>query len=201
MDKLFLNVADIQLRSRVNGPGLRSVIWVQGCTRGCPGCFNPHTHPHDPRHLLDPEALAQRLMRVPDTDGITLSGGEPFEQAAACAVLRKPFARPADRWWSSAVIPMPSCEIAPAPRCNSSDARSTCSLPAPTSKPSRQMAVVGWPVRIRRSIRSLSGCEGSRAGGPGRPCRRAESGQPPAQPYRFSRPARSRLGSTSPEHL
>src|SRR3972149_712339 len=31
-------------RSRANGPGMRAVIWFQGCTRGCPGCFNPETH-------------------------------------------------------------------------------------------------------------------------------------------------------------
>ncbi|MCU0780030.1 MAG: radical SAM protein [Akkermansiaceae bacterium] len=31
-------------RSRANGPGWRSVVWVQGCSLGCPGCFNPQTH-------------------------------------------------------------------------------------------------------------------------------------------------------------
>ena len=30
--------------SQVNGPGRRAVVWVQGCTLGCPGCFNPETH-------------------------------------------------------------------------------------------------------------------------------------------------------------
>lgn len=87
MARILLNVADIRLRSRVNGPGLRSVVWVQGCTRRCRGCFNPHTHPHEKRHLFDPEQLGRELASLPDTDGITISGGEPFEQAPACATL------------------------------------------------------------------------------------------------------------------
>ncbi len=87
MSEILLNVADIRLRSKVNGPGLRSVVWVQGCTIGCPGCFNPHTHPHTTRYLLDPQKLGRLLAQVPETDGITISGGEPFEQAKASAVL------------------------------------------------------------------------------------------------------------------
>ena len=34
----------IEPRSRANGPGVRFVVWLQGCTLGCPGCFNPSTH-------------------------------------------------------------------------------------------------------------------------------------------------------------
>ncbi len=83
----LLNVADIRCRSQVNGPGIRSVVWVQGCTLGCPGCFNPHTHLHEKRHLFEPQALGRHLARAPKADGITLSGGEPFEQAEACAIL------------------------------------------------------------------------------------------------------------------
>lgn len=82
----MLNVADFRLRSRVNGPGVRSVVWVQGCTIGCPGCFNPHTHAHRIIRLAHPRELAEQLLGVPDTDGITISGGEPFEQAHACAI-------------------------------------------------------------------------------------------------------------------
>ena len=87
MPEVVLNVADIRLQSQVNGPGLRSVVWVKGCTIGCPGCFNPHTHPHTKKHLFDAEKVGRFLAQVPDTDGITISGGEPFEQAEACAVL------------------------------------------------------------------------------------------------------------------
>lgn len=84
---ILLNVNDIKHRSRVNGPGLRSVIWVQGCSMRCPGCFNSQTHDHKPCKLLDPEELAIKLSNIPDTVGITISGGEPFEQSHACSVL------------------------------------------------------------------------------------------------------------------
>ena len=87
MSETLLNVANIRSRSEVNGPGTRSVVWVQGCRRHCPGCFNPHTHPHVPVRLLDPARLGRRLAGTEDTIGITISGGEPFEQAEACALL------------------------------------------------------------------------------------------------------------------
>ena len=87
MNDTFLNVADIRHRSQVNGPGLRSVVWVQGCSRKCPDCINPHTHEHKHVKLLYPEELGLRLANIKDTVGLTISGGEPFEQAQACAIL------------------------------------------------------------------------------------------------------------------
>ena len=83
----LLNIANIKHRSQVNGPGLRSVVWVQGCTLKCPGCFNAHTHAHQAVKLVDPEELGQTLTEITDTEGVTISGGEPFQQAAACAIL------------------------------------------------------------------------------------------------------------------
>lgn len=83
----LLNVAAIRRHTRVNGPGLRNAVWVQGCTLRCPGCFNPGTHPHEMKALFDPEALADALARDPDVEGVSILGGEPFEQAAACARL------------------------------------------------------------------------------------------------------------------
>ena len=44
-------------RSRANGPGWRSVVWVQGCSLGCPGCFNPQTHDRE-EIAATPEAEA-----------------------------------------------------------------------------------------------------------------------------------------------
>lgn len=82
----MLNVARLLRRSRVNGPGWRAAVWVQGCTLRCPGCFNPGTHAHARRYLVDPITLADSLAGE-DIEGITLLGGEPFEQAAACARL------------------------------------------------------------------------------------------------------------------
>lgn len=87
MNEILLNVADICHKSEVNGPGIRSIVWVQGCRRKCPGCINPHTQPHEPVKLLDPKKLGQQLAEIKGTIGITITGGEPFEQAEACAVL------------------------------------------------------------------------------------------------------------------
>jgi anaerobic ribonucleoside-triphosphate reductase activating protein len=95
MAELLLNVAAISHRSTVNGPGVRAVVWVQGCTIGCPGCFNPQTHGHEERRLWDPVQLAEELCSIADLDGVTLSGGEPFEQAAACAQFAEMIARTA----------------------------------------------------------------------------------------------------------
>lgn len=84
----LLNVAAIRLRTRSNGPGWRSAVWVQGCSIRCPGCFNAETHPHEARRFWDPEELAGRLL-VDGVEGITILGGEPFEQADTCARLAR----------------------------------------------------------------------------------------------------------------
>mgnify|MGYP001810885102 CR=1 FL=1 len=72
-------------RSRANGPGERFVLWVQGCARRCPGCYNPDTHasPGTGR-FMTPSEIAD-LMPEEGIDGVTVSGGEPFDQAAALA--------------------------------------------------------------------------------------------------------------------
>jgi len=70
--------------SRANGPGLRAVIWVQGCSLGCPGCFNPSTHDPGSGYEIDTETLAQEILSSrASIEGVTISGGEPFEQPVA----------------------------------------------------------------------------------------------------------------------
>lgn len=66
--------------SRVNGPGNRLVVFFQGCGRGCPGCFNPQTHPAQGRLIKTPQEIFDDYLKK-DIEGITVSGGEPFEQA------------------------------------------------------------------------------------------------------------------------
>ncbi len=68
-------------RSAANGPGLRAVLWLQGCTLNCPGCYNPQTH--DPRggYTVPVAALVRRLLALPEIEGLTISGGEPLQQA------------------------------------------------------------------------------------------------------------------------
>lgn len=75
-------------KSRANGPGLRAVAWLQGCTLGCPGCFNPETHSKDGASRVTVESLASRLLQLgTSVEGLTLTGGEPLEQALAVKEL------------------------------------------------------------------------------------------------------------------
>ena len=83
MSALLLNVSATMSRSRANGPGVRAVIWVQGCTIGCPGCYSASTHPHSAASLVKPSEISEWLLSIPDVEGVTFSGGEPFEQSAA----------------------------------------------------------------------------------------------------------------------
>lgn len=84
---LTARVHAIEPRSRANGPGARFVIWLQGCTLGCPGCFNPTTHPQDAGQLRSVEELLTELAATSGIEGLTLSGGEPLQQAQAAAAL------------------------------------------------------------------------------------------------------------------
>jgi len=74
--------------SYANGPGARAVIWVQGCTLGCPGCFNAPTHPTKGGEVISVDSLFERILTTQGTiEGITISGGEPLQQMAAVARL------------------------------------------------------------------------------------------------------------------
>jgi anaerobic ribonucleoside-triphosphate reductase activating protein len=67
--------------SRANGPGLRAVLWVQGCSLACPGCFNPETHSFAGGRLVSPDDLFRKIVTLEGgIEGITVSGGEPFQQ-------------------------------------------------------------------------------------------------------------------------
>ncbi|OQB01276.1 MAG: Pyruvate formate-lyase 1-activating enzyme [Spirochaetes bacterium ADurb.Bin215] len=72
-------IHDVLRSSTANGPGDRFVVWVQGCSRRCPGCFNPVAQPF-PGTGYD-ITIPQIMSGIPDAvEGITISGGEPFEQ-------------------------------------------------------------------------------------------------------------------------
>lgn len=75
-----MRLHDIQHKSRANGPGLRTVVWTQGCTLACPECWNPRTHNPTSGEEVDPSALAERIVREAPagTEGVTISGGEPM---------------------------------------------------------------------------------------------------------------------------
>lgn len=66
--------------SRVNGPGLRFVLWTQGCSKGCKNCFNPLTWSNEKNKILTNDNLLELIKNFEDIDGITITGGDPFEQ-------------------------------------------------------------------------------------------------------------------------
>ncbi|MEG1849866.1 MAG: anaerobic ribonucleoside-triphosphate reductase activating protein [Oscillospiraceae bacterium] len=84
-----LRLAGVVRESIVDGPGLRLTVFVQGCPHHCPGCHNPQTH--DPRGGYDAKTapLLEALDANPLLRGITLSGGEPIEQAARLLELAR----------------------------------------------------------------------------------------------------------------
>ena len=75
--------------SIVDGPGIRFVVFAQGCPHHCPGCHNPGSHDPNGGEELTLEYIITQMLSNPLTDGLTLSGGEPFEQADDCLSLAK----------------------------------------------------------------------------------------------------------------
>ena len=82
-----VRVHAIEPRSRANGPGARFVVWLQGCTLGCPGCFNPTTHDPSGGRTTTVDEIAAQLAATQEIEGVSLSGGEPLQQAEAAAAL------------------------------------------------------------------------------------------------------------------
>ncbi len=82
-----LKIAGVARESIVDGPGIRLVVFAQGCRHNCPGCHNPSTHPFEGGTVMSIESILEALRANPLLDGITLSGGEPFEQAEGFAEL------------------------------------------------------------------------------------------------------------------
>ena len=70
-----------------NGDGIRKVIFAQGCKHNCKGCFNPETHDFNGGYLCDTDKIIKRINEDYMIDGVTFSGGDPFEQAPAFAEI------------------------------------------------------------------------------------------------------------------
>ncbi|GIJ29755.1 radical SAM protein [Micromonospora qiuiae] len=79
-----VSVARFLGTTRAEGPGERTAIWVQGCAIRCPGCFNPHLWSFRGGEQVTPAELVGRVLDA-GTEGLTLLGGEPFDQAAPLA--------------------------------------------------------------------------------------------------------------------
>ncbi len=82
-----MRIANVVSDSIVDGPGLRFTVFTQGCPHHCPGCHNPDTHDPAGGREATVEELEAQMTANPLTDGLTLSGGEPFDQAGECAAL------------------------------------------------------------------------------------------------------------------
>lgn len=81
----FIRLAGpIERDNIVNGPGLRAVIWTQGCRQRCPGCQNPETWSETAGQLVAIEDIKQQLRALKGQTGLTFCGGEPLLQADAC---------------------------------------------------------------------------------------------------------------------
>jgi anaerobic ribonucleoside-triphosphate reductase activating protein len=85
----YLNIMGYVDQSEVNGPGSRAVIWVQGCKKECPGCFNPNSWDFEINQLVAIDTLVENILSSPVNTGVTFSGGEPFWQASALAELAR----------------------------------------------------------------------------------------------------------------
>ena len=84
-----LRVAGVIEESIVDGPGIRFVLFLQGCRLRCPGCQNPQTWDFYGGTLVPSDEVLARIRENPLVHGVTFSGGEPFEQAEALLPLAK----------------------------------------------------------------------------------------------------------------
>jgi anaerobic ribonucleoside-triphosphate reductase activating protein len=91
MSTTHLRLHEFLPESHANGPGVRAVVWVQGCSLGCPGCFNPETHAFHDDNLVAVDDLVGRVRALGERiEGVTVSGGEPLQQRPALlAFLRR----------------------------------------------------------------------------------------------------------------
>lgn len=82
-----LNIAGFDEDGIADGPGLRIVLFVQGCPHHCPGCQNPQTWEFGKGTEVSVRELYDRIRANPLDTGVTFSGGEPFSQPDALADL------------------------------------------------------------------------------------------------------------------
>ncbi len=81
--------ADIQPDSILDGSGIRTVIWFQGCLHNCKGCQNPETHDMNGGMVVDIDEIKMKLKNLKYQSGITLSGGDPFFQPEAALEIAR----------------------------------------------------------------------------------------------------------------
>ena len=85
----FLRISGIINESIVDGPGIRLVVFAQGCKHNCLECHNPETHSLEGGYLISIDEIVERVRKNPLLQGVTFSGGDPFEQAHIFGILAK----------------------------------------------------------------------------------------------------------------
>jgi anaerobic ribonucleoside-triphosphate reductase activating protein len=83
----YLKVGAFTTHCEALGFGVRSVLWVTGCNRRCPGCIKPDFLSFDAGVWKDTEDVISWILNSPSTAGLTISGGEPFEQSVELSKL------------------------------------------------------------------------------------------------------------------
>jgi len=84
-----LRIAGLIRESVVDGPGIRSVVFAQGCPRFCPGCHNPEAIDPSGGRVVEHQEILDVIENTGLLRGVTFSGGEPFMQAEGFAQLGK----------------------------------------------------------------------------------------------------------------
>ncbi|HCC00326.1 MAG TPA: anaerobic ribonucleoside-triphosphate reductase activating protein [Ruminococcaceae bacterium] len=82
-----LLLAGVVRESIVDGPGIRFVVFAQGCPHHCQDCQNAQTWPFEGGNEVSPQKVLDEMHENPLLAGLTLSGGEPFCQSEAMADL------------------------------------------------------------------------------------------------------------------
>jgi len=76
-----LRIGHISEHSTIYGPGVRFVIWTQGCTLACEGCWNKQYWSSKGGTEVQINELIEKIASTDEIQGITLLGGEPLQQA------------------------------------------------------------------------------------------------------------------------
>ena len=88
-DNKLIRLSGIAYESLVNGPGIRRVLYSQGCKHNCVGCFNEETHTFDSGEFRDMDEIIESIRSNPMLSGVTFSGGDPLEQAKKFTYIAK----------------------------------------------------------------------------------------------------------------
>jgi anaerobic ribonucleoside-triphosphate reductase activating protein len=84
-----VRISGVVKESIVDGPGIRFVVFAQGCKHGCPGCHNPQTHDFNGGNFVEADSIVEKILNTSNIDGVTFSGGDPFFQAEEFEYIAK----------------------------------------------------------------------------------------------------------------